>query len=54
MQFMINQAFWLDILIVTGISWGPLWILKFIGSCMFPSEVDKLEEANKFREKNKE
>jgi len=49
---MVNKQFWLDILIVTGISWVPLWFLKLIGSCIFPSEVDKLEEANKFRVDN--
>jgi len=35
-------------------AWIPIWLIKFISSCIFPSEVDKLEKANKNRELNQQ
>lgn len=29
-----------------------MWVVKFIGSCIYPSDVDKLEKANTERELN--
>jgi len=37
-----------------SISWLPIFIVKFLSSCLFPGEIDKIQKANLERIKNKE
>mmetsp|Transcript_105749 Transcript_105749/g.227938 ORF Transcript_105749/g.227938 Transcript_105749/m.227938 type:complete len:119 (+) Transcript_105749:1346-1702(+) len=52
--FIINQEFWIKIAIITGFAWVPVWLVKYVSKCMFPSDTQKLQSANQYRELNEQ